>query len=127
MLKEFSRVSQHAGESFRRLFWDDYLQLYVWFDPEQRIVGFELSYDLANDWRAFRWKPEHGVEHFRVDDGENRANKKGVPLLHADDTCVDHRIEAEFAERGGGVEPEITGFVSANLSEYLARYPPSSR
>lgn len=123
MLKEYAGVSQHAGESFRRLFWDDYFQLYVWFDSEQRIVGFELSYDLANDCRAFRWKPDRGVEHYRVDDGEGRAIRKGVPILHADDTCVDHRIATEFTERSGGIALEITALVGEKLRDYLHRLP----
>lgn len=126
MLKEYSGVSQHAGEAFRRFFWDDYLQLYVWFDPDQRIVGFELSYDTLEDFRAFRWSPERGVQHYRVDDGECRPMRKGVPILQVDDSSVDRRIDAEFAVRSGAVEPEISGFVSARLSEYLTASPPPS-
>lgn len=119
MLKEYEKVRQHAGESFRRLFWDDYLQLYVWFDTRQQIVGFELSYDLLNDFRAFRWKPERGVEHYRVDSGEGRAQKNDAPILHADSSRIDPRIAAEFAARSQTLDPRIADLVHAQLRNYL--------
>ena len=122
MLNEYKEVRQHAGEAFRRLFWDDYLQLYVWFDDHQQIVGFELSYDLTDDFRAFRWNPDTGVVHYRVDDGESRAMKKGIPILRQDRSAVDRSIFAELVARSETLEPEIARLVTSKLEEFLARH-----
>jgi len=120
MLREHVGVRQHAGESHRRFFWDDYLQLYVWFDEDERIVGFELSYDLTSDYRAFRWKPADGVEHYRVDDGEGRAMKKAVPVMRVDRSGIDPDILVEFTARSESISPEISLLVKQRLREFLA-------
>lgn len=122
MLNEYKEVRQHAGEAFRRLFWDDYLQLYLWFDDHQRIVGFELSYDLSDDFRAFRWNPDTGVVHYRVDDGESRAMKKGIPILRQDRSAVDPSVLAELVARSESLEPEIARLVTTKLEEFLAHH-----
>lgn len=122
MLKEHRSVRQHAGESFRRLFWDEFLQLYVWFDESKQIVGFELVYDLADDYRAFRWRTDQGIEHYRVDDGESRAMKKAAPVLRMDRSAIEPGILAEYMARSEYLEPEITHLVTEKLQDFLTSF-----
>lgn len=120
MLKEYQGVRQHPGEATRRLFWDDYLQLYVWVSDPGEIVGFELSYDLQEDFRAFRWSPEAGIEHYRVDDGEGRALKKSVPVLNRDRASLDPAVLEEFIARSVALEGTITQLVASKLQDFLS-------
>jgi len=45
MLKEFKEVRQH-DEGFRRYFFDEWFDLYLWYDKENGdLRGFQLVYD----------------------------------------------------------------------------------
>ncbi|MGV3724630.1 MAG: hypothetical protein ACO1SX_27350 [Actinomycetota bacterium] len=120
MLKELTNPRQHPGEPRRRLYWDDYLQLCVWFDPQDAPLGFELSYDPAGDCRAFRCMPGPEVEHYAVDDGESRALRKAIAILHADRSHINREIHHEFRNRNREIEPEIAEIVQQKLEDYLA-------
>jgi hypothetical protein len=119
MLQERPNVSQHRGEPRRRFFFDDYLQLYTWTDPQGRLVAFELAYDLWRDARAFRWQIERGMEHYRIDDGESRAFRKSVPILRPDRSHIDRRLRQEFLRRGVLLEPSVAAVVLWELDRFL--------
>lgn len=119
MLTELHGVRQHPGEAPRRAFWDDYFQLYVWLEKQAEIIGFELSYDLLDNCRAFRWTPGDGIQHYRVDDGEDRAMKKAIPILRPDHSSIDPHVLQEFDRRSAELEPSIRKLVAAKLQELL--------
>jgi hypothetical protein len=120
MLKEILDVRQHPEEPFRRYFWDEYLELWVWLDEQRQVIGFELSYDLRGEGRAFRWLHDGGMRHYLVDDGEARGMKKSIPVLRSGGAPVDRRIDEEFAGRCEKIDAEIARVVQARLQEYLA-------
>lgn len=126
MLKELRNPKQHPGEPCRRLFWDDYLQLCVWVDAQNAPLGFELSYDLAGDCRAFRCMPGPEVEHYAVDDGESRTLRKAIAILRVDRSRINHEIPHVFRCRSQDLEPVIAGLVQRTLEHYLATVAPAS-
>jgi hypothetical protein len=45
MLKEVRDVRQVPGDARRRVFFAEDLDLTVWFDRDDAVMGFELCYD----------------------------------------------------------------------------------
>jgi len=125
LLHELVNPRQHPGEPRRRLFWDDYIQLCVWFDHQDRQLGFELSYDLAGDCRALRCMPGPEVRHYAVDDGESRSLRKATPILRLDHSRIDHRIAGDFRNRSRDIDPDIAGQVQEQIERYLESKPAS--
>jgi hypothetical protein len=115
MLSEVTAVRQHPGESPRRLFTDDYLQLYVWLDSAGGVSGFELSYDVHGEWRAVRWKQGTEPGHFRVDEGESRWGKKAAPILIPENAPVPAGLAEEFRRRSSRLGPAIRAAVMERL------------
>ena len=85
MLKEMPEARQVPGDAARRVFFSENLDLTVWFDERDDILGFELCYDKGKNERAVRWSREQGFLHQKVDDGENRPGRyKATPILVPD-------------------------------------------
>jgi len=119
-MREIPNVRQHPGESRRRWFVDDYFELIVWFDRADRIVLFELSYDLERDWRAIRWNAALGCSHFRVDDGEDRPHRNAAPLLRVIVEAPPAEMLEAFEAHSQTLDPDIAATVTARLLEYRA-------
>src|SRR4051794_24039581 len=115
-MREILNVRQHAGESRRRWFCDDYFELIVWFDMADEIVMFELSYDMSENWRAIRWKIGSGCTHHTVDDGEDRPHRNATPLLRPAGESPPAEVFDGFAERSGLLEEAIGTFVNGKLA-----------
>jgi hypothetical protein len=122
MLKEWPNVRQLPGEPRRRLFGDDYLQLCVWFDLRDRVTGFELSYDLAKQWRALRWELGKAAVHYRVDAGEGRAFRKASPVLIDDRSSVSRVLDHDFQRRAKTLPATLAELVHEQLRAYLATF-----
>lgn len=81
-MKEITDVRQIAGEPQRRWFSSNEMDLIVWLDEQQQLIGFELCYDKLHSEHALVWNAEQGLRHMAVDDGEGRAGKyKASPIL----------------------------------------------
>ena len=44
-MKLLKNVRQIEGEPFRRWYADDYFDLFIWFDDNDKVTGFQLCYD----------------------------------------------------------------------------------
>lgn len=126
LLNEVVNPRQHSGEPRRRLFWDEYFLLCVWFDHQDNPLGFELSYDLAGDCRALRCMPGPDVEHYAVDDGESRTLRKATPILRVDHSRIDHAIASDFRDRSRSIDPEIARRVHEQIERYLGTTAPDT-
>jgi hypothetical protein len=124
MLKEVRDVRQVPGEARRRIFFSDDLDLTVWFDDDDAILGFELCYDKGKNERAVRWKRLEGFLHQKVDDGENRPGRyKSTPILVPDGTFAVKKISRLFYDNSRDIDTAVADFVHRTL---LA-YPESTR
>src|SRR5512137_883623 len=99
MLKEVRDVRQVPGDARRRAFFAEDLDLTVWFERDDSILGFELCYDKGTNERAVRWNRHEGFLHQKVDDGENRPGRyKSTPILLPDGLFPAKKISRLFAE-----------------------------
>ena len=113
---ENQHVRQNPGEEFRRCFTDDYFDLVVWYGSDETIVGFELCYDRADDEKAVRWLAGHGLSHFRVDYGEQRASANRSPMLvDRDGEFEADRVISCFEAAADGLPVEVAAVVKSKL------------
>jgi hypothetical protein len=119
VLKELHDVRQIAGESLRRIFSDQYMDLTVWLDGRGGIRGFELCYDKGHAERAVRWDREQGFLHQKVDDGENRGyDHKETPILVPDGTFAAKKISRLFHDNSRDIDNAVADFVCRTLQTY---------
>ena len=121
MLIEISNVKQIEGEPKRRWFNDDFFDLVVWLDDEERLVGFQLAYGKPLGERALTWRMGSGYRHDGVDDGESKPGKmKSTPILVDDGIFNSEEVAALFKRESCGIDRDIAGFVYEKLKSYRA-------
>jgi len=119
MLKEIPDVRQVPGDARRRAFSSAELDLTVWFDDRDGIVGFELCYDKGKNERAVRWSREKGFLHQKVDDGENRPGRyKATPILVPDGVFPVKKISRLFQDSSRDMERSLAEFIYRTLLGY---------
>ncbi len=83
MLKEIpkEKLARLNKDENCRWFRDDYFDLFLWNEGE-RIISFQLCYDIYGNQKALEWHEGKDILHYTVDDGENRPGKpKAIPVL----------------------------------------------
>lgn len=119
MLTETKNVPQVKGEPKRRWFADQLLDLVVWFNQHDEIVGFQLCYGRLGERRALTWKKSSSYFHDRIDDGEEHPLvAKCSPILVADGPFEQQAIAERFKEESGNIDPQIASFVYSKILEY---------
>jgi hypothetical protein len=120
MFKEFKNVSQKiSDDTTRRWFEDPLLDLIVWYRAE-KIVGFQLSFEIKNNKYAVTHLLEEGTVVTLVDDGSEAGVFKNLaPILDNEEVELDSRIIEEFTQRGENLETEIFVLVLKVLKEKI--------
>jgi hypothetical protein len=120
MLVEFPEVRQER-EGFRRLFLDDYLSLYVWYEGRGgEILGFQLTYLEELEQKAFTWTRKEGFSHDSVEGWDaSRFNK--TPILVQDGVFDEESMLAYARENMKQLEDEIRDLVLGKIAEYGRR------
>ncbi len=119
MLRELRDVRQIPGESHRRCFTDDVMDLTVWVSEKGEIRGIELCYDKGKHERAARWTLAEGFVHQKVDDGERGPYEhKATPILVPDGEFPASKISRLFQMKSRDIDRPIADFVLSRLSEY---------
>jgi len=118
MIKEENNLRQINGDPERRWFSDQFFDLIVWFDENDKIIGFQLCYDKQKDERSLTWKEESGYAHHRIDDGEKRPGRfKSSPILVTDGIFDSETISNIFKEESQHIDQNISTFVYKKLLE----------
>ena len=91
MLKEQKNTSQIAGEPARRWFFDENMDLIVWYDNKSNINGFQLCYDKNTTEHAITWTLKNGFSHEAIDGGEDSVFKNRSPILVQDGKSATHQ------------------------------------
>jgi hypothetical protein len=118
-LRELHDTRQVEGEPRRRWFSSPDLDLIVWLDEQDAMVGFQLCYDKSRGERALTWRTGRGYDHMGVDDGEaSPAQHKSTPILVADGHFDRERVEALFTESSEGVPEELRSAVVDLIHRY---------
>ncbi len=119
MLREIPHVKQVPGEARRRWFMDDELDLVVWFDAQDQVLGFQLTYDKPAQPHALTWHKNNGFRHDSVDDGENRPGRyKGSPILLENGPFHGHTIAERFWLAAAQLEPSLAETVYSTLQNF---------
>lgn len=112
-------MKQVPGESRRRWFADEAMDLTVWLDDQNGIKGFELCYDKGRNERSLRWKRGEGFVHERVDDGEGRPGRhKATPVLVPDGRSDAKEISRQFTENSRDIDQRVALFIIHTLRTY---------
>lgn len=117
-LREIANVRQVPGESPRRWFTSDDLDLIVWLGKAGQPYGFQLCYGKKESQeRAVTWWPERGLKHSLVDEGRrDPLNVKGTPTLQsAPPPYEPEKVLGLFEASRGELQPQIADFVAARL------------
>ena len=122
MFSETRNIRQIKGEPRRRWFDDKDLELIIWFDEDDRIVGFQLCYEIDNESKALTWQESKGYLHTGVDEGDiGGGPSKRTPILVRDGVFDKEPVEKRFASSSPGLPKEIADFVTTKLAEYRAK------
>jgi len=119
MLREFKNVSQQK-DGFRRLFSDDYFDLFIWYEERGReSIGFQLCYNKKNNEHSIIWDKQKGYLHSGIDTGENNpGGAKRSPILIADGYFDNVRIAERFKNNSDLIDNEIREMVYQTLLDY---------
>jgi len=106
------------GDKPRKWISDDYFDLYVWYEPDSTIFGFQLCYDKGRDERALTWTRAGSFKHNRVDDGESNVYSNSSPILMENCPFDLPPVRTEFLKRSKKISPEIRKLVLERLDAY---------
>jgi hypothetical protein len=109
---------QIDGEPRRQWIADDYFDLYVWYQPDDSIYGFQLCYEKQTKEQAITWLRMGAFRHECVDAGEDSPMDNRSPVMAQ--TCQFQRepLKAEFIKRSVNLEPEIRDLVLSKIDAF---------
>ena len=119
-LIELKGAQQIADERRRRWFSSIYMDLIVWYDEDDSIVGFELYYDKTIREHVFIWAADRGFAHLAVDDGEQKPvlDYKQSPILIPDGHVDSTHIRNLFERSREDLPSEVATLVLRKLVQY---------
>lgn len=119
MFTEVPDTRQIAGESRRRWWIDSDLELIAWFDKDNRIIAFQLCYEINGVEKALTWREKHGFFHSGIDDGEGRPGRhKSTPILILNGIFDKETVGKRLARSAQGLPGDIASFVQQKITEY---------
>lgn len=116
MLHEIKNAKKYDEGIRTRWFSDDYFDLVVWYDDDNSMISFQLTYDKYNDPHALTWKLGKGYAHETIDDGENPGRYKQSPILIPDGDFEGDIIAHKFMDHSIKAESELTGTIFKIIS-----------
>ena len=117
MLRELLHVRQIAGDRLRRWFYDDSLELIVWYEPQDTIYGFQLCYDPQGKPHALTWTRDDGFSHSLLDDGEEKPSSNRTPMLRPGGPYDGILLRSTFLASACDLPAPERTFVEGKLAE----------
>lgn len=119
-LVELTNAQQVADERRRRWFTSTEMDLFIWYDGDESIAGFELYYDKSRQEHVFAWRRDRGFAHLAVDDGEQKPvlNYKQAPILVPDGNVDPERIRRLFDAASENLPDDVADLVRRALTRY---------
>ena len=119
MLREIKETSQKRGEPKKRWYSSPSMDLFVWFNDNDEIISYHLTYNQLQDEKALTWSREHGFSYFAVDDGLRPGKHPASPLLIEDGVFKPSIIISMLKENSGDLEPSIENFIVSGIEEHF--------
>ena len=119
MLREIKGTGQKRGEPNKRWFSNSNMDLFVWFNDDDKIVSYHLTYNKPNDEKALIWSEEHGFSHLGVDDGARPGKHPASPLLVEDGVFKPSKIISTLKGISGELDPSIETFIVSGIEEHF--------
>ena len=114
--REIPSVRHDPGESNRRWFIGDDLELIIWSDEAGGVRRFQLAYDRRGEERMVEWDRSRGIALHRVDTGEvHPLQPKATPILAPDHRRPPGDLAARFAAAAGSLERRVRDSVEVVL------------
>ena len=117
MLREF-KARQLPDDYRRRWFSDEYFDLYVWYEADGSIHGFQLAYDKFGNEHALTWTSARGFRHSVIDSGESTPFSHLTPILTAGGDFPADRVVHELCERASQLEDDVRELVIRKIREF---------
>lgn len=94
-------LTKVVGDFDRKWCSDDYFDIILWFESDNRLYGFQLLYDKDNDDpKIITYSRDRGLRCNRVDLGENDPCKNRTPIIDGGANFDKYKILEEFRIRG---------------------------
>ncbi len=116
-MQEYKKLRQEQN-GYRRLFYDDLFDLYVWYTGESpRIIGFQIVYTSGDSQKALTWTEKEGFSHTGIDEGDRTLINQS-PVLVQDGVFQYDFVTAELPDRMGNLDEEIQELVLSKIENY---------
>lgn len=123
MLREIAGTKQRLNEPKKRWFTSLAMDLFVWFDEEDQIISYQLSYNKQRSEKALIWSRDKGYSHLGVDESTPAGKYPGSPLLVADGALNPAALIALIQDSQGDLHPRIKDFIIDGIEDYFKKYP----
>ncbi len=117
MLREISKTRQVKGEMTRRWFTSDYFDLFVRYNADNQIAGFDLCYDKHVNERVLVCRDDGSLHHHRVDDGESNLYSKMTPVYLPDGQFEIDTVKVRLLREAADIDPEVLDYILLKLTE----------
>lgn len=106
---EISPPGQQVGNTLRRWFTSETLDLIVWLEPDAGLQAFQFCYGKPLAEKALEWRRDGGLRHLVVDDGSRgEMGHKRSPLLRSGDAAGSQRaLLLQLDELRDSLPPDI--------------------
>ncbi len=121
MMEEFDGLSQERS-GFRRLYTDDYFDLYLWYERKGGpLMGFQLCYDKRGDPHSLTCYAGKTSIHSKIDDGEQggAGRYKSSPILVSDGVFDKDFVLKRFMEASRSLDGELRGIVAEAIRNHV--------
>ncbi len=120
MLVEIKHVRQIRDDARRRWFTSTELDLTLWYDKQDKLLGWQFCYDKNHAEHALSWYADAGYAHTAVDDGEAHGamKHKSTPVIAKNAALDKVRVLALFVDNSQQVPAEIVRSISQKIAEY---------
>jgi hypothetical protein len=113
---EVKKPRQTTGY-FRRIFWNDYFDLFVSYDLGRKLVGFQLCYAKnSSREKALIWREGRGYCHYNG--GDEGSGIKQKPRMWGSPTFAKEEIGQRFTRAARELDQSLREFILRKILEY---------
>jgi hypothetical protein len=118
VIAEIRNVRQNPGDRFRRWFVDDQIEIFVWYEPDGGIFGFQICCKSSDASLVSTWTRMRGFSHSILDEGEDKPTVNRSPLLRPAPPRNLGLVQRSFAAIADGLPQAEQAFVTAKLAKF---------